>query len=224
MSKCNQTKAEIKWLESMGFEGYDEVSNNKYFGKMLDKEGVVFGQIPDAVAVNNYTGCLYIFDHKNGELNGHTVKSVSDKKVAEYKKKGYNGYAMKCSWSNSIHQKGLIQKYINEVWALNVYYVIVTNKAYDFKAKWKKDYPNVVKISESECLELKSCLTEVTSFEGFANHTYNGDGFISPFLPAIDAPKKQYLTITSDGVKAIEVNPNFNRPIGEGEANIYMVS
>jgi hypothetical protein len=42
MNKCNQSKAEKLWLNSMEWDGYDKLSGNRSFGLVKDKEGVTF--------------------------------------------------------------------------------------------------------------------------------------------------------------------------------------
>lgn len=202
--KCKQSKEEIKYFKMANLKGYDDSVGGEFFGMMSDSEGVLFRNVPDIVLVHRRTSQILICDHKTGPLNGRTSKRTAD--IARRKKedRGYWGYAMTDSWSNSFHQKDLIQKRIAEV-SLGAHYVIIVKTITDemkFKKAWIKKNPFVVLITEDELVSVLDEYQEVdTTIGSFHLRNY---GAILPVYLKIINKSKTFKAITSKGIETFE--------------------
>jgi hypothetical protein len=106
--KFKQSKLEIEFLKRANWKGYNDKANGEYFGKLEDKERVLFGHVPDVVLIHRRSLQILMIDHKTSALNGRGCKRVADIERKKKEDRGNWNYAMTESWSNSFHQKDLI--------------------------------------------------------------------------------------------------------------------
>ena len=215
MRKCNQSKAEKEWLKLMEWDGYDKLSGNRSFGLVKDKEGVTFENKPDAVVLHKRTLDLYIFDHKTCLLNGTMCKRTADANKQKQELRGNEGYSFMASWSNSFHQKDLIQRAFKDMVICNVYYIIVTKKPIEIKKPWRKKNPFVLNFTEDEVFMLKDEVREIEVFDRrLSSHQMDGVGGVFTDIPPVDNEQAVFKAVSVKGVRAFKasevIRPSIN--------------
>jgi hypothetical protein len=202
--KCKQSKAEIAFLKRSGLKGYDDKVNGEYFGQLEDKEEVLFGHIPDVVLIHRRSLQILMVDHKTCPLNGRTSKRTADIERKKKEDRGYLNFAMTDSWSNSFHQKDLIQKAVARV-SLGAHYAVVVleiTKDMRLKNLWVKKNPFVILITEEELIGVLDEYQEIDNSIG--NFLLDGRGAIIPSFPEIINKSKTFKAVTSKGVETFE--------------------